>query len=406
MELQNCRENEQAEGLRDLIADLPTGITMAEVGCYRGESTLMFMQSGKVEKLYAIDTWRPGQFEIAEREFNEKLAGYNVVKLKMTMEEAVEYLPKLDFIYIDADHSYEWVTKDIIASLKVIKLGGIIGGHDYAENYSTRVVKAVDQILNIPDKIYVDTSWVKTVPKKNILTVAFAYNEIQLLPSMVAYYRSQGCDLLIVDNYSTDGTYEWLVANGVKTGRVDTDGMFHLEILQKALMEELHKYKPDWIIYTGIDIYMVFDKTIAETIDEVDKQGYNLISTYSVSVHNTGEERGFPLKNYYFNGCVEGKIRMIAKYEPSLYFRADSIQINKPKIFESNGVLINYGNAKPAEEREVTYQRRKKAWANGLNDGYGSHYRSGHDNGWLRPKGTTEDLKQNPHIFKYIKKIL
>ena len=239
-----------------------------------------------------------------------------------------------------------------------------------------------------------------------ILTVAFVYNEIKYLPAMVEYYKNQGCDLLILDNYSTDGTYEWLVDNGIKTGRVDTNETFHLEVLQAALTKELPIYNPDWIIYTGIDIYMIFDKTIEDTINEADALGYNSISTNCVNIYNTGEDRGFPLKDHYFHGDMEGRINMIAKYNPLLYFRADSIQINDPKVFESEGILINYGNAKSTEEREITYERRKKAWEAGLNNTYGSHYRSGHETGWIRPKSATEDMRDRPDIFKYIKKIL
>jgi hypothetical protein len=39
-----------------LIADLPEGITMIEVGCFRGDSAKLFLESGKVKKLYAVDT--------------------------------------------------------------------------------------------------------------------------------------------------------------------------------------------------------------------------------------------------------------------------------------------------------------------------------------------------------------
>jgi len=403
MELQNCRENEQAEGLRDLIADLPEGITMAEVGCYRGESTLMFMQSGKVKKLYAIDTWPPGQFEIAEREFNEKLAGYNVVKLKMTMEEAVKYLPKLDFIYIDADHSYEWVTKDIIASLKVIKLGGLIGGHDYADNYSTRVVKAVNQILRLPDKLYKDTSWIKVIKRKKILVVAFAFNEIKYISSMVRYYRRQGCDLFILDNYSDDGTYEWLIKNKIKTRRFDTDGAFHLEKLQKELLKEIVIINPDWVVYSGIDIRYFFAETIRKTIEKADREGYNMISIDYFNMFNTGEKRRVLLKDNYFYGTQMERLYMIAKYTDGFSFEADSIQIPEPKIYDAEGVLINYGACKPKEEREVTYARRRKAWEQGMYDGWGTHYKGGSDKGWIWEKSELTDIRTTEY-YKYIKK--
>ena len=158
--LETLRSGIQEKGLKDLIHDLPNDITMAEIGSYHGESALLFLNSGKINKLYAIDTWIESIFKIAEDEFDKKLDGKNVVKLKMTMNQAIQFLPKLDMVYIDGAHSYKLVKKDILASLKVIKKDGIIAGHDYSDQYKDRVVKAVDEILGTPDKIYIDTSWI------------------------------------------------------------------------------------------------------------------------------------------------------------------------------------------------------------------------------------------------------
>lgn len=158
----SAREGLLKEGLLSLIADLPEGITMIEVGCFRGDSAKLFLESGKVKKLYAVDTQCPGTWiRFAEPIFDEQVKEYDVVKLKMTMEEAVGQLPEVDFIYIDADHTYDWVKKDILSSLKVLKKGGILAGHDYAKAYENMVVKAVDEVLGVPDKNYVDTSWLK-----------------------------------------------------------------------------------------------------------------------------------------------------------------------------------------------------------------------------------------------------
>jgi hypothetical protein len=41
---------------------------------------------------------------------------------------------KVDFIYVDADHSYEWCMRDLKNSLKAVSKGGIIAGHDYHPN--------------------------------------------------------------------------------------------------------------------------------------------------------------------------------------------------------------------------------------------------------------------------------
>jgi len=42
-----------------------------------------------------------------------------------------EDVEPLDFIYIDGNHDYNFVLKDIEVARKLVKRGGVIGGHDY-----------------------------------------------------------------------------------------------------------------------------------------------------------------------------------------------------------------------------------------------------------------------------------
>lgn len=170
------------DGLYDLIKDLPENLIMAEIGCYAGESTLMFLQSGKINTLYAIDPWSnkyTGKEDLSKKEnktikkvydnmkwaedsFDVRVSPYkNVAKLKMTFDSAFYMIPSnLDFIYIDGNHEYEYVCKDIILAINKIKTGGIIAGHDYQETYPG-VIQAVKSYFQIVGKIkiYKDTSW-------------------------------------------------------------------------------------------------------------------------------------------------------------------------------------------------------------------------------------------------------
>ena len=177
--------------LVDLINDLPNGIVMAEIGCYAGESSILFLQSGKIKHFYAVDPWsadRNGEWwnnainmnlspkmmkrtlevfdemEWAEECFDFRIKPYeNVTKLKMIFEEALPVLPELDFVYIDGDHSYNAVKKDISNARKIIKATGVIAGHDYDENdrvMNENVVKAVDEFFDKKKlKFYKDSSW-------------------------------------------------------------------------------------------------------------------------------------------------------------------------------------------------------------------------------------------------------
>jgi predicted O-methyltransferase YrrM len=51
----------------------------------------------------------------------------------------------LDFVFIDADHSYDSVKDDIARWAPKVRTGGWVGGHDYHPRKWPGVVKAVDE---------------------------------------------------------------------------------------------------------------------------------------------------------------------------------------------------------------------------------------------------------------------
>jgi predicted O-methyltransferase YrrM len=162
-------EPKDIQGILDLCKEFPNDSVMAEIGAYSGESTLLFLNSGKIQKLYAIDPWIPGyddndnasdsDFDLVEQTFDKNIKGHNVIKMKCTFAEAFHLLPELDIIYIDGNHTYEAVKQDIELSLHKIKKSGIICGHDYHGYALDTVVKAVDETLGSPEKIFIDSSW-------------------------------------------------------------------------------------------------------------------------------------------------------------------------------------------------------------------------------------------------------
>ncbi len=162
-------------GLETLVESLQTDVVMAEIGCYRGESTEVFCRKAKT--IYAVDPWlnygenNPGgvchmtDFKNVEKEFDALVKRYPDVikKVKAESLEAVFTFPNecLDFVYLDALHEFGMVLADIRVWLPKIKHGGIIGGHDYVNDFHPGVKEAVDATFGKPDKIFLDTSWLK-----------------------------------------------------------------------------------------------------------------------------------------------------------------------------------------------------------------------------------------------------
>lgn len=153
-------------GLRDLIAQLPHGVRMAEIGCYAGESTALFLESGKVAHLTAVDKWDAPD---VEARFDESvgpwIASGAALKVKARSVAAAKHVAdgSLDFVYIDADHRYASVRADIAAWLPKIRAGGIMAGHDYAyRSHAVKrygVIRAVHEAFVCPDKLFDDSSW-------------------------------------------------------------------------------------------------------------------------------------------------------------------------------------------------------------------------------------------------------
>lgn len=164
-----------AEGpILELCTYLPDQTVMIEVGSYVGYSAAAFLKSGKIKSITCIDQWTGGydpkdissgsDFNEVERLF-DILASTHPEITKLKMDSAIAHNEfeneSVDFIYIDANHQYEFVKNDLINFLPKIKKGGIIGGHDYGQRMWDGVQKAVDEIVGVPDKTFSDKSWLK-----------------------------------------------------------------------------------------------------------------------------------------------------------------------------------------------------------------------------------------------------
>lgn len=169
------RQRRPNDPLNDLVKDCLAGkhdLIGIEIGSYRGESTSIFLNSNAFSKLYCIDPWMPGydpkdlaatdEISLAEVEFDERFKDNAVIiKLKQTSDSAVSLFQdeSIDFIYIDGNHQYEFVKRDILNYLPKLKTGCYITGHDWHPNWPG-VIKAVREVFGKdPERIYGDTSW-------------------------------------------------------------------------------------------------------------------------------------------------------------------------------------------------------------------------------------------------------
>ena len=123
-------------------------LRITEIGVFFGTNARRMFKTLNVEKMFLIDpyqkyeeytkeknvlTFLPSSFKPALKVLNRYFD--RVVTLQMTSEDAVDFIPNdLDMVYIDGNHAYEYVKKDIELYYPKVKAGGLIGGHDIEGN--------------------------------------------------------------------------------------------------------------------------------------------------------------------------------------------------------------------------------------------------------------------------------
>jgi len=102
-------------------------------------------EESKKNGYYSSPILRKRQFSIFQKNIKKHNLETNINVIKgCSWEVADNFLDcSLDYVFIDADHQYESVKKDILAWLPKIKPGGIIAGHDYVSDFG--VDKAVQE---------------------------------------------------------------------------------------------------------------------------------------------------------------------------------------------------------------------------------------------------------------------
>jgi len=124
----------------------------AEVGVREGKFSRVICDANPGVELYCVDVW--GQhskynLEDGERflaEAKKRLQDFNATFIREASAEAVHKFidESLDFVYIDADHSFDHIMQDLIVWSPKVRSGGIVSGHDYYRTRGIGVVGAVD----------------------------------------------------------------------------------------------------------------------------------------------------------------------------------------------------------------------------------------------------------------------
>lgn len=136
----------------------------AEVGVLEGKNVVELLKTlPDLKLMYCVDPWedykefrwnRKRPMSEIKKDYEKNIEPYkNRVKtMHMYSEDAANKVKNasLDFIFIDANHAYEYVKQDILLWSPKVKKGGVISGHDYVANpneFRYGVKLAVDEFF-------------------------------------------------------------------------------------------------------------------------------------------------------------------------------------------------------------------------------------------------------------------
>jgi hypothetical protein len=114
-----------------------------EIGVLKGQNSEDILKNLNIKKIYLVDPYikyekykkdgNYGKLIQAEKEAKTRLRKYpgKIEWIKDFSEKAIKKINEyVDFIYIDGNHEYEYVKKDLELYWKKLNKKGIIAGHD------------------------------------------------------------------------------------------------------------------------------------------------------------------------------------------------------------------------------------------------------------------------------------
>jgi len=145
----------------EMLDKIPKGGICAEIGVFQGEFSKKIIEIVQPSKMYLVDIFTGIMHSGDKNGNNVQIINldetYEALKKEYADSKTVEVckahsqqflhaIPDnyLDFVYIDADHTYGGVKQDLEVAMKKVKAGGYIAGHDYSNKFDG-VVKAVDE---------------------------------------------------------------------------------------------------------------------------------------------------------------------------------------------------------------------------------------------------------------------
>ena len=164
------RPFERLSSLQSEVSSDGSGLIGVEIGVAGGEHALSLFKSLNIRKIYLIDPYEhyPEYFEgklhygVDQSELQpmeelakELLSEYSdkIVWVKEKSSVGINLIEeKVDFVYIDGNHQYEYILEDIDSYYPIVKPLGVLGGHDYYNGFQ----REHDSVLNVVNSFVIE----------------------------------------------------------------------------------------------------------------------------------------------------------------------------------------------------------------------------------------------------------
>jgi predicted O-methyltransferase YrrM len=170
----------EAEGQAFLELIKPVyGGTIAHVGTYEGLSLSYIFPCCKKNgnTVYAIDLYYHPLLEANLAFWGNK--NNTAIMVTMSSLKAVKIFKykTLDVAFVDGDHHFKPVCRDLLQWSRRLKEGGTLCGHDYNPEGQPEVVQAVDLLLGEENLQFADTFWWVTMTNEVLQRMMSHKNE-------------------------------------------------------------------------------------------------------------------------------------------------------------------------------------------------------------------------------------
>lgn len=149
-----------------LINSLKLTGTGVEVGTADGKFSNTILRYSNLSLLYSIDLWEYIDQNIYQDAINDSQEGHNnrfltavnqlkkyesrSAIIKTSSEKAAQIFTNnvLDFVFIDANHCYQYCKQDLELWWPKIRKGGVLAGHDYVNGTFNKTAFGVKQAVD------------------------------------------------------------------------------------------------------------------------------------------------------------------------------------------------------------------------------------------------------------------